>query len=136
MKNIAYFLIPKSNVAFLYEDFTIRQALEKMKFHGYSAIPVITREGKYICTVSEGDFLRYVLSEEYEKNKGYSPLTDILDNKKYPPVKITSTVDTLLERACNQNFIPVIDDADIFVGIVTRKAIMMTLTDKKEAVEK
>ena len=62
--NIAFFLKPKHEVAFLYEDQSLRQGLEKMKHHGYSAIPVITRESKYIGTVSEGDFLRYLLREE------------------------------------------------------------------------
>ena len=62
--NIAYFLIPKSSVAYLYDDFTFRQGLEKMRHHGYTAIPVITRDGQYVGTVSEGDFLWQLLSEE------------------------------------------------------------------------
>ena len=131
MKNIAYFLTPKSNVAFLYDDFTIRQGIEKMKFHGYAAIPVITKNGKYICTVSEGDFLRYVLSEEYEKNKGYTPLKNILKPGNNPPVRITESIDDLLDHACNQNFIPVIDDSDTFVGIVTRRAIITALKSEQ-----
>ena len=55
--NIAYFLLPKSRIAYLYDDFTIRQGLEKMRNRGYTAIPVITRDGRYVGTVSEGDFL-------------------------------------------------------------------------------
>ena len=62
--NIAYFLIPKSSVAYLYDDFTFRQGLEKMRHHGYTAIPVITRDGRYMGTVSEGDFLWRLLSED------------------------------------------------------------------------
>ena len=55
--NIAYFLLPKSRIAYLYDDFTFRQGLEKMRNRGYTAIPVITRDGRYVGTVSEGDFL-------------------------------------------------------------------------------
>ena len=44
--NIAFLLQPKSDTAFLYDDFTLRQGLEKMRHHGYTAIPVIDREGK------------------------------------------------------------------------------------------
>ena len=44
--NIAYFLLPKSRIAYLYDDFTIRQGLEKMRNRGYTAIPVITRDGR------------------------------------------------------------------------------------------
>ena len=101
--NIAFFLKPKHEVAFLYEDQSLRQGLEKMKHHGYSAIPVITRESKYIGTVSEGDFLRYLLREEG---------------------RITQTAEELLLQAMSQNFIPVVDDFDSFIGIVTRKDIL------------
>ena len=61
LMNIAFFLKPKHEVAFLYEHQTLRQGLEKLRRHGYSAIPVLTRESKYAGTVSEGDFLRYLL---------------------------------------------------------------------------
>lgn len=58
--NIAGLLLPKSMVAYLYDDFTLRQGLEKMKYHGYSSIPVISRaDNRYVGTVSEGDFLWY-----------------------------------------------------------------------------
>ena len=58
--NIAFFLKPKISVAFLYNDYTVRQSLEKMRHYGYSAIPVINRDGKYAGTVSEGDFLWFI----------------------------------------------------------------------------
>ena len=53
--NIAYFLLPKARVAHVYDDNTFRQGLEKMRHHGYTAIPVISRTGQYVGTVSEGD---------------------------------------------------------------------------------
>lgn len=55
--NVLFFLTPKENVAYIYEDYTVRQALEKMKYYHYSAIPIIDREGHYVGTVTEGDFL-------------------------------------------------------------------------------
>lgn len=71
--NIAYFLLPKSRIAYLYDDFTIRQGLEKMRNRGYTAIPVITRDGRYVGTVSEGDFLWRLLSDgtdpDHEKGR-------------------------------------------------------------------
>ena len=62
--NIAYFLLPKSRIAYLYDDFTFRQGLEKMRNRGYTAIPVITRDGRYVGTVSEGDFLWRLLDTD------------------------------------------------------------------------
>ena len=62
--NAAFFLTPKANVAFLYEDYTVRQALEKMRAHGYKAIPVLNRDQQYIGTITEGDFLWYLVRDE------------------------------------------------------------------------
>ena len=45
--NILFFLTPKEDVAHVDEDDTLRQVLEKMEHHGYTAIPLLSREGKY-----------------------------------------------------------------------------------------
>ena len=134
--NIAYVLLPKSQVAFLYDDFTFRQGLEKMHHHGYTAIPVINREGKYLGTVSEGDFLWRMLSDP-DETRSYSmkemetlDVKDILRENSYPPVRITVTVDELLDSAMRQNFIPVVDDFGSFIGIVTRSAIIKYCSDQ------
>ena len=55
--NILFFLTPKSEVAYISEEDTLRQALEKMEYHKYSAIPIISRTGRYIGTLTEGDLL-------------------------------------------------------------------------------
>ena len=130
--NIAYFLIPKSSVAFLYDECTFRQGLEKMRHHGYTAIPVITRDGRYVGTVSEGDFLWHLLDAEPEN--GAAPtlkdteklrIRDILQSvDSYPAVRITVSMEELLSNAMQQNFIPVVDDLGSFIGIVTRKDII------------
>ena len=55
--NLLHFLTPKNDVAFLYDDFTVRQALEKMEYHRYSSIPILNRKGEYVGTITEGDLL-------------------------------------------------------------------------------
>ena len=127
--NIAYFLLPKARVAHVYDDNTFRQGLEKMRHHGYTAIPVISRTGQDVGTVSEGDFLWRLLSEEEGRRCTMKELEklrvrDILQDGAYPPVRITVTMDELLDSAMNQNFIPVVDDVGSFIGIVTRKDII------------
>ena len=132
--NVISLLTPKTNVAWLYEDWTIRQGLEKLRFHGYTAIPVLAKDGSYVGTVSEGDFLWRLLSEEEGRRCTMKELEklrvrDILQDGAYPPVRITVTMDELLDSAMNQNFIPVVDDVGSFIGIVTRKAIMQYCID-------
>ena len=132
--NIAYFLLPKSRIAYLYDDFTIRQGLEKMRNRGYTAIPVITRDGRYAGTVSEGDFLWKLLDTNDPSLKKAEELRvrDVIGSK-YPAVRITVTMDALLESAMNQNFIPVVDDLGNFTGSVTRKDIIRYFAEQKDA---
>lgn len=136
--NIAYFLLPKARVAYLYDDYTFRQGLEKMRHHGYTAIPVISRSGQYIGTVSEGDFLWKIVNGDTDKPYTMRELEqlhvrDILRDNLYPPVGITVTMDQLLDNAMKQNFIPVTDDAGSFIGIVTRKDIIRYFAEQKTA---
>ena len=135
--NIAFLLTPKAEIAYPYNDFSIRQALEKMNYHKYSAVPVIDRDGKYCGTISEGDFLWFLVEGENGdirridiKSVEHIAISDIVKKDKNPAVKITATADELLERATNQNFIPVTDDSGSFIGIVTRKKIIDYLAKK------
>ena len=57
MNNILFFLLPKAMCAYLDEESTIRQAIEKMEAAGYSSIPILNRRGEYRGTLTEGDLL-------------------------------------------------------------------------------
>ena len=124
--NILFFLTPKSDVAFLYDDETLRQALEKMEYHKYSAVPVISRSGKYIGTITEGDMLwgiknQYDLSLRDSEHISVSAIKRRSDNR---PVYVNATMEDLIDKALNQNFVPVVDDQKNFIGIITRKDII------------
>ena len=131
--NIAFLLQPKSETAFLYDDYTLRQGLEKMRHHGYTAIPVIDREGRYLTTISEGDFLWFILKDAEEEIEEVpmqslekSFIRDVMHQDKNPPVPITASAEELLERGMEQNFIPVVDDWGSFIGIITRRNLLET----------
>ena len=138
--NIAYFLTPKSSVAYLYEDCTFRQGLEKMRHRGYAAIPVISRDGRYVGTVSEGDFLWRILEPGASGQDGSFSMRDmerlqirdILKSDR-PPVRITVSMEDLVTSAMKQNFVPVVDDLGSFIGIVTRKDIIRYLSEQKSS---
>ncbi|MEZ4357730.1 MAG: CBS domain-containing protein [Eubacteriales bacterium] len=129
--NILFFLRPKSNIAYIYEHDTLRQALEKVRYHGYTAIPVISDDGKYVGTLSEGDLLWAILDHCAFDNRIREQfcVKDILKGRQYSPVNVNSAIEDLLLAAMNQNFIPVTDDRDLFIGIVTRKDIMQHYYD-------
>jgi len=139
--NIAHFLTPKNSVAYLYSDYTLRQGLEKMKHHGYTAIPVITRDGQYVGTVREGDFLWYLVRGEGGESLQQTDiqdaetiqLSDLPFARHYEPVNITATIETLIDKAVTQNFVPVVDDLGSFIGIVTRRDIMRYFHQKAQS---
>ncbi len=138
--NIAYFLKTKGEVAYLYDNFTLRQGLEKMRNNGYTAIPVLSDDNRYIGTISEGDFLWYLVDDRKEKLhkvniKSFEEIRirDIFRKGKNPSVRITANMDEMLMRAMDQNFIPVVDDRDYFIGIITRRDIMRYINSKLTA---
>ncbi|HBM99535.1 MAG TPA: CBS domain-containing protein [Ruminococcus sp.] len=132
--NVIKLLKTKDTVKYIYSKNTLRQGLEKMRANSYTAIPVITKEdGKYVGTVSEGDFLYYILdvgSEGMKEQEKYY-VSDILRKNFNPAVRIDVTMDELLERAMQQNFVPVVDDTGTFIGIVTRQDIIKYFINKQ-----
>ncbi len=132
--NVIKLLKTKDTVKYIYSKNTLRQGLEKMRANSYTAIPVITKDdGKYVGTVSEGDFLYYILdvgSEGMKEQEKYY-ISDILRKDFNPAVRIDVTMDELLERAMQQNFVPVVDDTGTFIGIVTRQDIIKYFINKQ-----
>lgn len=135
--NIASFLLPKVEVTYLHDNMTIRQGLEKMRRSGYTAIPVVDREDRYVGVVSEGDFLWNILDHNDKladvtmKKMEDMTLQDIIHMDKIKPVCIDTNMEELLGQAQNQNFVPVIDDRNVFIGIITRSDIIKYFVKKQ-----
>ena len=136
--NIASFLLPKAEVAYLRDDMTLRQGLEKLRRSGFTAIPVIDVEDRYVGVISVGDFLWNILAynETLEditlKNLEHMTVRDFLQSGKVQPACIDTAMENLLECAKNQNFVPVIDDRNVFIGIVTRSDIIKYFVDRNK----
>ena len=126
MKNILFFLTPKNDVAFISENDTLRQTLEKMESRRYSCIPLLNSEGKYTGTISEGDLLWGIrhLNITGARDEQEVSIMAIPRRATYKAVRASAEMEDLLDLAINQNFVPVVDDAGYFIGIITRKAIM------------
>ena len=126
MNNILFFMTPKALCQYLYDDFTIRQALEKMEAVGYAALPILNKRGEYRGTLTEGDLLWalknlcYMGMRQAEARR----IMEIDRRKDNIPVRVNTSMHELVERATYQNFVPVVDDKDTFIGIVTRRGII------------
>ena len=126
MNNILFFLTPKAMCAFLYDDYTMRQALEKMEAAGYTALPILNKRGEYRGTLTEGDLLWAIKNMCYMDMRQAEArrIMEITRRRDHLPVRVTTSMQDLVERATNQNFVPVVDDKDAFIGIVTRGNII------------
>ena len=126
--NILFFLTPKSDVAYIFEDETLRQTVEKMEHRKFSCIPILNKEGQYTGTISEGDLLwgiklLNINSTDLKEMENVSIMA-IPRRATYKPVHADADMEDLLDRAINQNYVPVVDDKGSFIGIITRKEII------------
>ena len=126
MNNILFFLTPKAMCVYLYDDFTIRQALEKMESAGYAALPILNKRGEYRGALTEGDLMWAIKNMCYMDMRQAEAhrIMEISRRKEYLPVRVTTSMHDLVSRASTQNFVPVVDDKDAFIGIVPRSVII------------
>jgi CBS domain-containing protein len=124
--NIAFFLIPKSEVIYLPKNSTMRQALEKMEYHRYTAVPLIDEHGKYAGTITEGDLLWKMKNTPglTFADTEHVMIKDIPLRMNNTTVRIDTEIEGLLSLAIVQNFVPVVDDNEIFIGIIRRREII------------
>lgn len=124
--NIAFFLTPKNEVVCESIESTMRQVIEKMEHHGYTAIPLIDKYGKYVGTLTEGDLLwklKNTMNLNF-RNTETVKVKDIPRRVKHKSVTISEDIESLINLAVNQNFVPVVDDEGIFIGIIKRSDII------------
>ena len=137
--NVAFLLKPKSEVFYLQDSMPLPMALNEMRRSGYTSVPVIDREGHYVGAVSEGDFLsalaqtdgahlRLTSAEEAEKKR----LREILRPNRTPSARIDEPAETLVSRTAGQNYVPIVDDRGVFIGIVTRRNVIRYFLEKHQ----
>ena len=124
--NILRFLVPKSSVEYISHDATVRQAYEKMRYHSYVAIPVLDDEGIYIGTLRKDDIYKYFFDRGKIdfRTAEKDGIKSLLDNEYSKPLYHTSSIEDMMERVMEHNFVPVVDDRGCFIGIVLRRDVL------------
>lgn len=132
--NILFFLKPKNEVEFIYDDESVGEVIDKMELHSYSAIPLISRQhGTYIGTLTTRDLL-WEIKNNHDYRMPDAQNMSVMHVKRghdNEPVDADADMEDLIDKIANQNFVPVIDDSNIFIGIITRKDVINYLVDKK-----
>ena len=133
--NILSLLTPKASLIYLTDDMTIRQALEKMRIHRYTAIPIINaKDGTYVGSIAEGDLLYNLIQEESisVKELENKKITGLVRKTFMPAMKVDMSMSELIRFITIQNYVPIVDDRNILMGIVTRSSLMKYLVKKIE----
>ena len=108
-----------------------------MEYHRYTSIPMLNRKGEYIGTITEGDILFYI-KNEFSLNFKDSEKIHVkeVDRRRYnAPIRVDADIEDLIQKATTQNFVPVIDDKNSFIGIVTRQDIIQYCTKRMRELE-
>ena len=123
---ISSFLFPKDKVAYITSAMSMREAMDQLEHHQYSAIPIIDNEGKYIGTLSEGDLLWKLKNTPglTFDNMHEVPVVEIKKRIRNECVSIYAQMEDMLALAADQNFVPVVDNDRVFLGIIRRKDII------------
>ena len=130
--NLLFFLTPKQDVLYIYEDFTLRQTLEKWANHRFATIPVLKRNGEYVGTITEGDILwgmKNLHGLDLEASEDV-PIASFPRRRDYKAVTTVERCVTLLRAAIDQNFVPVVDDRNVFIGMVRRTVLLKEMYGK------
>jgi CBS domain-containing protein len=130
--NVAFFLLPKNDVVYLNKEMPLKDAMQILQTYRYTALPIVDEDGHFYGVITEGDVLWYLngmntegrSKEEAKENSLEVSLDRIPRYHTYQPVGISENMDSLIEAACRQSFVPVIDDRNSFIGIIRRQDII------------
>ena len=131
--NIARIMVPKALTVYMSAGDTVRQGVEIMRRYGYTAIPVLDGEGRFLGCVNDRDFLRFIVTQEnYSREvQEHTTVGQIMRRDFCPPVSITASRDQLIDAALRQNFVPVVDDRGCLCGIVTRRMLIAEIAGRE-----
>lgn len=124
--NILRFLVPKSSVEYIRAESTVRQALEKMRYHSYVALPVLDDEGVYVGMVRKDDIFKYFLDtgELDFRRAERDGISEIMDPEYCKPLSHSAPIENMIEYVKEHNFVPVVDDRGCFIGIILRRDVL------------
>jgi CBS-domain-containing membrane protein len=133
---VAFFITPKAQVAWVRTTCTMRQAIERMENHCYTSIPVLTPEGYYDSTLTEGDLLWFMKQHRHLRfeDTEHVHLSEVTRRTFLQPLDIDREVEELLDLAIDQNFVPVVDGRHFFIGIVRRHTMLVFFREHMSAV--
>ena len=125
-------LTPKTKVEYLYNDITVGEAIAKMKRRRYALIPVLERNSnRYLYSISSSDLLYKIMQIGDVKKAEALPLSEVEINRLVIPAPQVKDIESLGDLLSSQNFVPIVDEKGIFLGLVTRRSVFNYLLTEK-----
>lgn len=123
----------------------VKVALAQLRDHRITAMPVVTSAGRVCGIVAEIDLIRdrvlpdpraHVLPPAEEPDQPPAHVEDVMSSVTVAVrenAEVSVVVDTMAERSLKS--LPVLDDDDLLVGVVSRSDVARALARDDEAVE-
>ena len=129
--NVAFFITPKAEVAFVTSDATLDDAIVTMQRSGHPTLPVLRDGGSYLGTVSEATLLAVLLRAELDHRPvpHDAPVAALPIDHACPALGVGAAVESVLRRIVDHSFLPVVDDRGAFIGIVRRRDVVRHFAD-------
>lgn len=126
--NIESLLIPTRNVACVQPFHNLEHALLVLVKSGYSAVPVLDAKNHVEGVISKTRILDHILGTqdiEFELLRERI-VADAMD-PDVPVLRPGSTFMQALEQSINRPFLCVVDDTRTMIGMLTRRAILVSV---------
>lgn len=123
---ILFFIKPKSEVISVLDTDNLDTVMYKLRKNNFSSIPILNSSGNYVGTIKEGDILWY-LREKKSIDDSILLNTNVMDvpmRSTNETAKIDAEVEDYFTLLTSQNYVPIIDDSNIFIGIVKRRDVI------------
>ncbi|MGT2887771.1 CBS domain-containing protein [Streptococcus didelphis] len=127
LQHLDSYLIPAADLAIFIDTHNSDHVMLLLVSNGFSRVPVITKDKVFKGTISISDILAY--KDKHGLTDWEMRLTDIgkMVNTKIAAISHRVNLTVIMHKLVEFPFLPVVDDKNHFIGIITRKSILKAL---------
>ena len=120
-----HILMEADNVAHVLGNHSVMHAAIVLGQISYSRIPVLDEENHFLGTIALSNIIQpmFETSEMDARNINHLKVKDVMD-KENIVIHTPINHEEVLHKMVNANFLPVLDEENYFLGIITRQSIL------------
>lgn len=121
------YLTPADNLAIFVDTHNTDHVMLLLSRNGFSRVPVITKERRYVGTISVSDIVNYQLEHELALEELATLDISHMVNTRLETILPTADITEIMHKLVDASFLPVVTEDGYFEGIITRKAILKAI---------